>query len=83
MLRPSVKLPLWAAVGLPAAAYIARGIIRGMYFAPDLPVDLVVAGLWLFVVIIAVVVRSATTNSGEDHLASEMDDADSEEGRER
>lgn len=80
MLRPSLKMPLWAAVGLPAAAYVLRGILRGMYFAPDLPADAVVIGVWILVIAVAAAVRTSSTNHGGDELTDDMDDERGTEG---
>ncbi len=50
MLRPSIRIPLTAAVGLPAAAYVLRAALRGWDFSLDLPVDLLL-GIMLIVLI--------------------------------
>ncbi|MDO9556806.1 MAG: hypothetical protein Q7J82_04415 [Coriobacteriia bacterium] len=74
MLRPSLKMPLWAAVALPAAVYAFRGVLRGMDFAPDLPGDAVALGLWLIALILATLTRSASSDDRRDQLPDEMND---------
>ena len=43
MLRPRLRLPLWAAVAIPAAAYLIRAVAWGS-LRPQLPEDAIVFG---------------------------------------
>lgn len=75
LLRPGIKIPLWAAVGLPAAAYLVRSIARGFDFRPDFPGDILAAGLFAVCLIVIGTVRRHTVppdepDDGTDH---EMD----------
>lgn len=49
---PRLRIPLWAAVGIPAAAYAIRSLARGSAM-PDLPEDVVVFGVLVMVLLIA------------------------------
>ena len=51
--HPNLKLPLWAAVAIAAAAYVYRSVSRGFDFRPDLPLDGLVFAL--FVALLAIV----------------------------
>jgi hypothetical protein len=73
MIRPSIKLPLWAAVALPAAAYVVRSLIRGS-FALDLPLDLVAYALLAFVVIAVGIGRARLAHEPDDEGADQIDD---------
>ena len=76
-LHPNIRMPLWAAVAIPAAAYLVRSVARGLDFKPDLPSDAVVFGL-LAVLIFAVWAarHSRTANESHDPLPQEMKDED-------
>lgn len=76
-LHPNIRMPLWAAVVIPAAAYLVRSVARGFDFEPDLPSDVLVFGL-LAILIVAVWAarRSRATNQSHDPLSQEMDDED-------
>lgn len=57
--RPRFRLPVWAALIIPAAAYIVRGlIVRGGDMRPDLPSDAVVGAAIVLVVALVAFVRS-------------------------
>lgn len=73
------RIPLWAAVGIPAAAYVLRSIIRGS-FALDIPGDLVVAGAFSALLLVAVLARATSHGSG-DELPAQMDDDNDHERR--
>lgn len=68
--RPRIRIPLWSAVGIVAAAYVVRSVIRGFDFRPDLPVDLVVLALLAIVVGIVAFMRAQT----DDEPAEPGDD---------
>jgi len=76
-LHPNIRMPLWAAVAIPAAAYLVRSVTRGFDFNPDLPSDVLVFGL-LAILIIAVWAarRSRTMDQSHDPLSQEMDNKD-------
>lgn len=66
MLRPRVRIPLWAAVAIAAAAYLVRSVARGS-FRPDLPQDAVVFGALLFVLALGALYGAAQRrNTGSD-----------------
>lgn len=64
MLQPRLKMPLWAAVALPAAAYLVRSVMRGTV-RPDLPADAVVFGALVIILVLATM-NSATHRSKRD-----------------
>lgn len=75
--RPRFRLPIWAALALVGAAYIARVLMRGGDFLPDLPGDAValvaiIVGLgaawWLR--------RMGASDKSQDHPADERDGED-------
>ncbi len=80
MLRPDIRMPLWAAVALPAAAYLIRSILRGGDFRPDLPWDLIAFGLLAIVILAVAWARSNAARNGDESLADEMERHDSESG---
>ncbi len=79
MQRP--RIPLWAAVAVPAAAYSIRSIVRGS-IAPDLPEDAIVAGA-LFAVLLAAVCLRSRTQDGSGELPAQMKDRHHHEGSKR
>ena len=83
MIRPSFRLPLWAAVAIAAAAYTVRSIRRGGDFTPDLPGDAVVYGLLLLVVAAVALARSRAAHESDDDLTGEMHKKDSAAGQQR
>ena len=74
MRRPQVRMPLWAAVAVPAAAYCIRSIARGFDFSPDLPDDVLVFGM-LAVLLLAVAIarRSNSAYLRNEELTNEVD----------
>ena len=56
--RPRVRIPLWSAVAIVAAAYLVRSFVRGS-LRPDLPLDAVVVVALAVVVGIVAVARSS------------------------
>lgn len=83
MIRPSFRLPLWAAVAVAAAAYTVRSIARGGDFAPDLPGDAIVYGLLLLVVTAVALARSRAAHESDDDLTGDMREEDSTAGQQR
>lgn len=77
MLRPRLKLPLWAAVAIPAAAYLIRAAMRGT-LRPDLPGDAVVVGALLLVLLLA-----AISKRRGDEPNGELNDEHAAEGDRR
>jgi hypothetical protein len=70
-------MPLWAAVALVAAAYLYRSIARGFDFSPDWPIDAIVLGLFLVLLVaVGVARRSRSTHGGDDALPGEVDKED-------
>lgn len=64
--RPRVRLPLWGAAAIVVALYLARSAVRGWDFRPDLPVDAIVLGLFLVLVIIVAYVRNVLETQDTD-----------------
>lgn len=83
MIRPSFRLPLWAAVAIAAAAYTLRSITRGGDFAPDLPGDAVVYGLLILVVAAVALARSRAAHEGDDDLSADVHQEDGGAGEQR
>jgi hypothetical protein len=82
-LHPDIRIPLWAAVAIVAAAYFVRSISRGFDFSLDLPVDaIVLGGFTVLLVIVALARRATSSDDGEDSLPQQMesehDQSDSE-----
>lgn len=76
-LMPRMRMPLWAAVGIPAAAYGVRGLIRGSLL-PDLPGDFIVFGALVVVLLLASRYGSAAQER-RDHLSDQVDESDRDE----
>jgi len=79
MLRPAIKIPLWAAVGLPAAAYVWRSANRGWDFHVD-ATDVLLGILLLVLVGLSAIARRINDGSGsqrrDDDLSSQVNDED-------
>jgi hypothetical protein len=76
VIRPSFKLPLWAAVAIAAAAYVVRSIARGGDFTPELPGDAVVYVLLVLVVAAVGLGRARAAHEGDDELTGKVDQDD-------
>lgn len=76
MERP--RIPLWAAVMIPAAAYTLRSLTRGS-FRPDLPEDAVVLGALLGLLVLSAIAGTAAQRKRAE-LPDEMHDRDDSEG---
>ena len=75
MLRPRIRIPLWAAAALPVAAYVFRSVfLRGGDFRPDLPVDAIIAVLLVLGIAITAWYRARTPHAPDGKVASEQDD---------
>jgi hypothetical protein len=73
-LHPDIRIPLWAAVAIVAAAYLIRSIARGFDFSLDLPVDAVVLGGFVVLLVIVALARRATaSDDSDDSLTQEME----------
>jgi len=73
MLRPRMRMPMWAAVAVVAAAYLVRSSLRGWDFRPDLPMDAIVLALLVaFVVLRGALARSAASDEGDDPGEAEV-----------
>ncbi len=73
-MRPHIRIPLWVAVAVPAAAYLVRSlVIRGGDFAPDIPQDVIALVVFTVGVSAFVVARQRLTeeDSGADFTGSE------------
>lgn len=80
-LMPRLRMPLWAAVAIPTAAYAVRSLLRGS-IAPDMPGDAVVLVSLGIVLALAARYRSAAQRGDED-LSDEMQGGHDAEGAER
>jgi hypothetical protein len=78
---PRLRIPLWAAVAIPAAAYTIRSIVRGS-LALDLPEDAVVAVVLVALLSLAALRRRTSHERGDD-LPPEMHGGDDPEGGKR
>ncbi len=66
-LRPRVRIPLWAAVAVVAAAYVTRSAIRGWDFRLDLPVDAIIgAALIALIALRVLVAKWVARHDGEE-----------------
>ncbi|MRR13522.1 hypothetical protein EG835_13965, partial [bacterium] len=63
MLRPHLRLPLWAAAAIPAAAYLLRSALWGT-LQPRLPEDAVVFGALLIGLTLAATLGTAAQRRG-------------------
>lgn len=81
LLRPKIKIPLWAAVAIPAAAYLIRSIGRGFDFRPDIPDDIIAAIVFaIALVIVGAFRRRAPSNPGDDTASGKMQQEDRHSG---
>jgi len=76
---PRLRIPLWAAVAIPIAAYLLRSALRGSA-APDLPRDAIVFGILFGVLLLGRIVRAATDERGGE-LDLEVHDEHDAKGR--
>lgn len=79
MLQPRLKMPLWAAVAIPAAAYLLRSAVRGT-LRPDLPADAIALGALVVMVLLATTLGSSAHRRDED-AGEELDHQHRGEGR--
>jgi hypothetical protein len=80
-LMPRMRIPLWAAFAIPAAAYAIRSLVRGSV-APDLLGDAVVFGALALGLVLAAFYGSAAQRR-RDELPGEMHGEDHGERRGR
>ncbi|MDO8848556.1 MAG: hypothetical protein Q7W51_09250 [Coriobacteriia bacterium] len=78
---PRLRMPLWAAVVIPTAAYAVRSLVRGSV-SPDLPADALAFGALALVLGLAALYR-ASTHDSRDELTEQVDGGDGAEGTER
>jgi len=71
LLRPRLKLPIWAAIVIPIVAYTLRSIDRGFDFSLDLPDDLIAIAVWVIGVSLVWVMRR--TSSAPEEVTDSMD----------
>jgi hypothetical protein len=70
-------MPMWAAVAIVAAAYMARSALRGWDFRPDLPVDAVLATTFVALIVLrSTLAHSASSDDPEQQGPREMPDGD-------
>jgi hypothetical protein len=72
--RPRLRLPLWAAAAIVAAAYLIRSILRGMDFRLEWPADAVALGLFAAIVVMVAYVRNVIALGDEVDQAPQDDD---------
>jgi len=80
-MMPRLRIPLWVAVAIPAAAYAIRSMVRGS-IAPDLPGDAVMLASLAIVLALASRYGSAAQRTDRD-LPEEMHSSDDSESTER
>ena len=80
-LMPRLRMPLWAAVVIPAAAYAVRSLVRGSA-TPDLPADALAFGALALVLGLAALYR-ASAHGSRDELTEQVDGRDDAEGAKR
>ena len=80
-LWPRLRIPLWAAILVPVAAYTVRSVARGST-RPDLPMDAIVLAAWLLVLLVAALYGSAAQRRRDD-LDAETGETDTDEGHRR
>jgi len=78
--HPEIRMPLWAAVAIPAAAYVVRSVARGMDFTPDLPTDAIVFGGLAVLVLAVWLARRTAPHQGDDRSTQKVDRDDGETG---
>lgn len=78
-----MRISLEAAVGLPTAAYIVRGILRGMDFRPDLPGDLLVAAILASGIVVARFARRPRPKESLKDLRTQVDHENDTEDQDR
>jgi hypothetical protein len=70
-------MPLWAAVALVAAAYLYRSIARGFDFSLDWPIDVILLGTFvLLLVAVGLARRSRAADGGGDGVPGQVQDED-------
>jgi hypothetical protein len=62
--RPRIRLPIWAAFAIPAAAYVVRSAMRGFDFRPDMPTDALI--LVVLLVVVGLVAWSRSQSAVDD-----------------
>ena len=78
--HPNIKLPLWLAVVIAVGAYVARSVIRGFDFSPDLPVDALVFGMFAALLLVVFLGRRARTSYERDEHDSREDEGEGNQG---
>jgi hypothetical protein len=64
-------MPLWVAVAIAAAAYVARSVWRGFDFRPDLPADIVAVVALAVMLGLVAWARHIAAAPDEDECATE------------
>lgn len=77
MLRPRVRIPLWAAIAIAVAAYLGRSVIRGGDFSPDLPLDAIIAAALAFLILVRLwLPREPPPDEADDRRTDEVRNED-------
>lgn len=72
-MRPRLRMPLWAALLVPGAAYVVRSlVIRSGDFTVDVPGDIIVFVTLFAAILAAAWVRRISARSPEDATAPEV-----------
>lgn len=79
-LHPRIRLPLWAALAVPLAAYVYRSYARGWDLRLDLPQDLLVLALYALVLTVALWSRRAAAAEKSEKHSGEQQDAEDGQG---
>jgi hypothetical protein len=76
-----MRIPMWAAITIVVAAYLARSALRGFDFTPDLPLDAIIAVAVVFLLLLRRwATRAASTDESEEDRAGNVDDEDGQRG---
>jgi hypothetical protein len=84
VLRPRLKMPMWAAVAVVAAAYVLRSFLRGWDFRADMPIDAVLGAALVVLLLLRWRLSAATgTDEPDTHGGEQVhqhDDAPDQPG---
>lgn len=82
MFRPRVRMPMWAAVAVVAAAYLVRSAMRGFDFRPDLPIDAVLGAVLIGLIGLRLYLSRPSAEDVDEHPQRQVDEEDTGARRE-